>query len=326
MILIVGCSDINEPTPPAPLSGYTVDYAMPDTTLYFLMTLKEVIVWERYIDGDSSLGEPFTDVNGNGVYDEGTDIFIITNGPDNMDLNLNGRYDSPADPWEPGFPYIDRNMNGGYDLPNGQYDYGEPYVDATRDGVWSQGRLIGQVMRKVVTDSGEPIKYELIAVDSVFGILITEKMFYTSRITALHFENLPEQSISIGHEFEGDSLHFAVTLLNGCQLPIMDSTVFSNETKWVAAVPANVGETMQVERTTTLATTNNYGINYVDQTFWVQYCCARDSLGVARPDMNDLHVRYLLTEGYGIIGVDIPGELPYYAIKRFAVLPNGFVE
>jgi outer membrane receptor protein involved in Fe transport len=92
---------------------------------------------EPYIDGDRSWGEPFSDVNLNGVYDQGIDIFIYA--PDdaiNMDLNRNSQYDGPNAPWSPGIPFKDLNGNGLFDERNGRYDYGEPFLDLNGNGKW----------------------------------------------------------------------------------------------------------------------------------------------------------------------------------------------
>lgn len=95
---------------------------------------------EPYIDGDSSLGEPFIDVNKDGIYEEGIDRFITALDPArNMDLNRNNRYDGPNDPWVPGIPYIDYNGNGVYDAPNNRYDPGEPYTDINKNGKHDTG-------------------------------------------------------------------------------------------------------------------------------------------------------------------------------------------
>jgi len=96
---------------------------------------------EPYIDGDINLGEDFTDVNNNGVYDEGIDIFIISNGPDNQDVDRNSRYTwpYPYEAWSPGIPFVDRNGNGLYDAPNNLYDPGEQFVDENGNGVYDQG-------------------------------------------------------------------------------------------------------------------------------------------------------------------------------------------
>ncbi len=86
---------------------------------------------EPYTDGDISLGEPFVDVDLNGIYNSPPDIF-----KGSWDLSGNGRHDGPDDTWAPGIPFRDLNNNGRYDAPNNQYDYGEPFVDNNGNGVW----------------------------------------------------------------------------------------------------------------------------------------------------------------------------------------------
>ncbi len=96
---------------------------------------------EPYVDGDSSLGEPFVDVNRNGVYDLGVDRFVTALDPSiNMDLNRDNFYTGPAaENWEPGIPFIDYNGNGVFDAPNNRYDPGEPYVDINKNGTHDLG-------------------------------------------------------------------------------------------------------------------------------------------------------------------------------------------
>ncbi len=94
---------------------------------------------EPWIDGDSIIGEPFRDVNGNNVYDEGVDEFTKCVCPENMDYNHNGKYDGPNDLWTPGTPFIDRNGNGLYDASNNFYDAGEPFTDVNGNGHWDAG-------------------------------------------------------------------------------------------------------------------------------------------------------------------------------------------
>jgi len=84
---------------------------------------------ERYADGDLSMGEYFVDVNGNGIYDEGVDQWSPIN-----DLDHNGRYTGPDEPWSEGIPYVDFNRNGRYDEPNGMYDFGEYFIDSNGNG------------------------------------------------------------------------------------------------------------------------------------------------------------------------------------------------
>ncbi len=94
---------------------------------------------EPYIDGDSILGEPYTDNNANGIYDRGIDGFTIGVESNNQDLNHNGTYDGPNSAWTPGVPFIDRNGNRIYDYPNNKYDIGEQYTDVNGNGKHDQG-------------------------------------------------------------------------------------------------------------------------------------------------------------------------------------------
>jgi outer membrane receptor protein involved in Fe transport len=90
---------------------------------------------EPYLDGDVNLGEPFTDVNNNGQYEKGIDLFVMSPDPAlNQDLDRNSRYTYPEEPWRPGIPYIDRNGNGVFDYRNYEYDPGEAYTDVNGNG------------------------------------------------------------------------------------------------------------------------------------------------------------------------------------------------
>ncbi len=95
---------------------------------------------EPLVNWEQSLGEPFTDVNENGVYDSTIDIFVISIDPDhNQDLNHNGRYDGRNDPWTPGVPFDDIDGNGEFRPDPGDhvsgYVLGMPYADLNRDHI-----------------------------------------------------------------------------------------------------------------------------------------------------------------------------------------------
>jgi hypothetical protein len=91
---------------------------------------------EWVLNREQSLGEPFIDVNGNGVYEENIDIFIMSPGPDNQDIDRNSRYTGPDDPWSPGIPFDDLNGNGEYDrFSNFHYEDGFPFCDLNFNGV-----------------------------------------------------------------------------------------------------------------------------------------------------------------------------------------------
>ncbi len=101
--------------------------------------ITNIDVGEPFTDGDVILGEPFTDVNLNGVYDAGIDIFVMAVDPAiNQDLNRNSKYDGPKDAWLPGTPFRDLNRNGIYDPKNSAYDAGEPFVDLNKNGQYDR--------------------------------------------------------------------------------------------------------------------------------------------------------------------------------------------
>ncbi len=90
---------------------------------------------EPFLDGDSIIGEPFTDVNGNGIFEPGIDKWDRLT----QDLDTNGLYNSPEFPWAIGIPYYDRNGNGLYDIPNFQYDQGESFNDVNGNAEYDAG-------------------------------------------------------------------------------------------------------------------------------------------------------------------------------------------
>lgn len=107
---------------------------------------------EPFQDGDIILlndgrgGEPFEDIDGNGVRTaaEPFEPFIDLSGDGkyndaNYYLNASGQpiFSMPyRDWWE---PYLDRNGNGVYDPPNGVWNIAEAYVDANGNGRWDFG-------------------------------------------------------------------------------------------------------------------------------------------------------------------------------------------
>jgi outer membrane receptor protein involved in Fe transport len=100
---------------------------------------------ESFIDGDISLGEPFVDVNRNGVRDARL-MPDYPFGEPFTDLSYNSRYDGPNDPWAPGIPFRDFNGNGVFDkggeasgkwsTDKNSYELGEPYYDRNGNGRW----------------------------------------------------------------------------------------------------------------------------------------------------------------------------------------------
>lgn len=129
------CSD-NPVNDPAEVPSFTIDQlAQFDTTGYLMISRSGYDQVEPFLTTEKMIGEPFTDVNGNGVYDEGVDEFVYSTDPKtNQDLNHNGRYDGPDEPWSPGTPFDDIDGNG---LPRERYDPylpGTPFMDLNGNG------------------------------------------------------------------------------------------------------------------------------------------------------------------------------------------------
>jgi hypothetical protein len=132
-VFMIGCAK-KKTTAPTDASDEPDEPAQTVMQQYFPLNHGDRWTWEvtwfemeeEYVDGDSSLGEPFEDKNQNGIFD---------NGDTYEDLNNNGEYDGPGDPWLPPIPYLDRNNNGQYDSANGTWEVGEFFLDLDGNGV-----------------------------------------------------------------------------------------------------------------------------------------------------------------------------------------------
>ena len=111
-------------------------YVVADTKDGFYYKPEIFVYWEQVI------GEPFIDVDSNGVYTAGVDIFVKSSDPnENMDLNHDGIYNGPNSIWQPGVPFDDINgdglyQNGSDGMYTGSYSVGQPYFDMNNNGVW----------------------------------------------------------------------------------------------------------------------------------------------------------------------------------------------
>ncbi|OGC75933.1 MAG: hypothetical protein A2145_06660 [candidate division Zixibacteria bacterium RBG_16_40_9] len=115
---------------------------------------------EPFQDGDINLGEPFTDVDKDGIYNPWEPFTDLDNtGRWNFtDLNNNGKLDpgEPYEPWEDRIPNgvydpvldifltcvcsenQDLNHNGRYDGPTDTWSAGVPFVDRNRNGTYDK--------------------------------------------------------------------------------------------------------------------------------------------------------------------------------------------
>lgn len=88
---------------------------------------------------ERSMGEPFIDINDNGIYDADIDIFIMSPDDDiNMDLDRNSRYTGPWPvQWRPPLPFDDLNHDNEFSWRDKEstYIYGFPFCDFNENGV-----------------------------------------------------------------------------------------------------------------------------------------------------------------------------------------------
>lgn len=79
---------------------------------------------EPIVDFEHILDEPYTDINGNGRYDNGIDGFVRSGNPAiNQDLNYNGKHDgleTPPAEWDGNLPFDDIDGNGDIRVSTGE--------------------------------------------------------------------------------------------------------------------------------------------------------------------------------------------------------------
>ncbi len=148
-----------------------------DSSVFFATNARRS--WEPFFDGDSIIGEPFDDINGNGVYDPGVDIFIRSvDTTINDDVNFNGEHDGPNDPWSPGVPFDDLDLDGQYDRPSNYYDQGEPFLDLNGDGVCNSaseiGAGLGDLIRWVVSEQDTSFTIWTYELQDSVGLLVSD--------------------------------------------------------------------------------------------------------------------------------------------------------
>lgn len=135
LLLTTGCTDKKGTCPDEdePTELHMVDYFPLGYGDNWMWEVVSYPVQEMFVDGDSSLGEPFTDVNNNGIWDDWEPF---------QDVFPNGAYDGPQDPWAPGIPYVDRNANGEFDYPNSIWEEGEFFLDLDGNGIGNEANSV----------------------------------------------------------------------------------------------------------------------------------------------------------------------------------------
>ena len=145
-LLSIACKQSTDPPPETPINDEftfnSSDYIHFPTGKFIIMkyTNQYENTWgEMVINWEKSFGEPFTDINGNGIYDPGIDGFKISGDPAiNQDINYNSRYDSPEAKWEVGIPFDDINGDG---ICQQTIDYIYLYEDGLPFGDWNRNGI-----------------------------------------------------------------------------------------------------------------------------------------------------------------------------------------
>jgi len=153
LVAIFGCSTEDSTVGPEVVSDFEA-YIRFDTS-HFIFTLVNVEfyeneIYEKAVNWERCLGEPFIDMNGNGIYEAGIDSFIIALDPAvNQDLNRNNQYDGPESGYE-GLPFDDIDGDGEFRVnPNDggrYYEPGLPFADFNGNGVRDSGMSISGEM------------------------------------------------------------------------------------------------------------------------------------------------------------------------------------
>jgi hypothetical protein len=165
-VAVVGCSS-DKPTKPveAPAAVYARDFVhAPDSSVVLRVAIRrQSNIHEPFLEEEAIIGEPFTDMNGNGQFDVGIDQFLRTYDPlTNQDLNYNGAHDGPENmswyDWEPGIPFDDLDGNGtlrpltGNMIPDVDCKYA-PFIDWNGNGVWDSAVAVADEMHHFITTS-----------------------------------------------------------------------------------------------------------------------------------------------------------------------------
>jgi hypothetical protein len=131
---VLSCSD--NPISTDTNAGFNLDKLVSfDTSVYYIVRSSGYDQIEPFIRTEKIIGEPFTDRNGNGVYDPGVDLFVFSTDPaKNQDLNHNGKYDGPDSYWTPGVPFDDIDGNGFPREKDDGFLPGAPYCDFNHNG------------------------------------------------------------------------------------------------------------------------------------------------------------------------------------------------
>ncbi|RKX20463.1 MAG: hypothetical protein DRP51_05690 [Candidatus Zixiibacteriota bacterium] len=186
ILLISGCD--KKATEPEPVIYSYSDYVFIDTSKYiWVSSLDEYSPGELILYNEWSFGEPFTDVNENGVYDQGVDIFIMSGDETNQDIDRNSQYTPPGYyTWSPGIPFDDIDGDGLFDYDSyltTTYSSNKPFFDYNQNGEHDASLELGykyfMLKCSSFVDDNERINYGMVDCQDVFYFTSDSGMTYT---------------------------------------------------------------------------------------------------------------------------------------------------
>lgn len=185
--IILSCSCNSTDSDDTPTFVLFDDYAYFDTDEYTLMRSSvndSALEGELYLWWEHNYGEPFTDVNGNGIYEPEIDIFISCACDSNQDYNVNFKWDSANSIWLGGEPFDDIDNNGTCrqepGANQGAWVPGVPFCDYNGNGVFdSLPEFDHQMVQLVLTDSGTSYReYHYFPRDSAWQFVSDSQITY----------------------------------------------------------------------------------------------------------------------------------------------------
>ena len=177
LLAVCGCEQV-DPTADQVIFYSSDRFALLDTTRYIL--IKQILplepMNEAYLNWEQSFGEPYIDLNGNGIFDVTVDSLI--------DLNGNAIYDSPESTWTVGIPFDDINGDGVCQQWPGsihtafqsQLPYADYNLNQIRDSVTEYRYTMARMRRSNFSSQGPLFGY--FVVDSTHHFLSDSGIHY----------------------------------------------------------------------------------------------------------------------------------------------------
>ncbi len=331
-ILFISCDNTNKIVDPLPVENLAYqfsDYIHFDTTNAYLVGEAYSNFpnqnTEMYLYWEGVVGEQFIDVDSNGVYDRGIDLFIRDTTAENMDLNHDGIYNGPDQPWQYNVPFDDINGNGLYDgtllnYPRPLYSVGKPFYDYNNNGKWDNNlpykfHIYG--CNSLTNDSSK--NYSFVFVDSTFKYVSDSNLTYwlnsvngfSYRSLKLSFEVLDNNHLTF--KFPGSDYYEYLDYL-------VDSSVITTDTsEFFGSI--SYGPRFSITKETILGEELEYNSILYSDLLLIRLSY------FSTVENRDLSLEFYFSKELGFIafindlGDSSYGKKSYYFIEKFPTIP-----